>query len=240
MRESAGKDITDPADFEEFFAQRLESHYVGNKEEFRFDQTETEELRARLREANAAFVKSRRTDTSLEERERALQKLETGYSKFLEIAQNLDEGRKFYNELARMLSRYREEIRGFVYQRKKDARDLEGYESTALLANVRDLSGEMSRLTLSDGNAKNPYTAKSPPADRRTSQRVTRATSRQVKENNGNDANAAPDGNNTPGVWTPGTSFKQSLLTSRPRNSIRLNTHKHVAISIYQLLNFCP
>ena len=119
LRESAGKDITDPAEFEEFFAQRLESHYVGNKEEFRLDQTETEELRARLRAANATFVKSRRTDTSLEERERALQKLETGYSKFLEIAQNLDEGRKFYNELARMLSRYREEIRGLYIRERK-------------------------------------------------------------------------------------------------------------------------
>lgn len=116
-----------PADFEDFFSRRLESHYAENRNKYRLDQTESGKLRAKLREANVAFVKSRRSDTSLEERERALQKLETGYLKFLEIAQNLDEGRKFYNELARMLGRWREEIRGFVYQRKKEARDLEGY-----------------------------------------------------------------------------------------------------------------
>ena len=116
-----------PSDFEDFFARRLDSHYSENRNEYRLDQTESGKLCARLREANAAFVKSRRTGTSLEEREMALQKLETGYLKFLEIAQNLDEGRKFYNELAKMLGRWREEIRGFVYQRKKEARDLERY-----------------------------------------------------------------------------------------------------------------
>ena len=127
LQESTEKSITNPADFEDFFAQRIETYYAENREAFRRDQTETAQLRTRLREANSVFVKSRRTDTSLEERERALQKLETGYAKFLEIAQNLDEGRKFYNELARMLGRWREEIRGFVYQRKKEARDLERY-----------------------------------------------------------------------------------------------------------------
>ena len=128
MEEAAGmQGPISPADFEEFFTRRLESHYSENRNEYRLDQTESGKLRAKLREANVAFVKSRRSDTSLEERERALQRLETGYLKFLEIAQNLDEGRKFYNELARMLGRWREEIRGFVYQRKKEARDIEGY-----------------------------------------------------------------------------------------------------------------
>src|SRR6202022_565784 len=91
-----------PADLEDFFARRIDSYYAENRNEYRNDQTESMKLRSRLREANTSFVKSRRSDTSLEERERALQKLETGYLKFLEIAQNLDEGRKFYNELARM------------------------------------------------------------------------------------------------------------------------------------------
>src|SRR5271170_1853760 len=123
-----------PADFEDFFSRRLDSHYSQNREEFRQDQSESTKLCTRLRESNTTFVKSRRTDTSLEEREKALQKLETGYLKFLEIAQNLDEGRKFYNELAKMLGRWREEIRGFVYQRKKEARDLEGYISQVWLS----------------------------------------------------------------------------------------------------------
>ena len=116
-----------PAHFENYFTKRLETHYTENRNDLRVDQRESVKRCSRLREANTAFVKSRRTDTALEERERALQKLETGYLKFLEIAQNLDEGRKFYNELAKMLTRWKEEIRGFVYQRKMEARDLEGY-----------------------------------------------------------------------------------------------------------------
>ena len=116
-----------PADFEDFFARRLESHYTETRQEYKLDATESTKLRARLRDANAVFVKLRKNDTSLADRERALQKLETGYLKFLEIVQNLDEGRKFYNELARMLTRWREEVKGYVYERKKEARDLEGY-----------------------------------------------------------------------------------------------------------------
>jgi programmed cell death 6-interacting protein len=121
-----------PADFEDYFTKRLETHYSESRTEHRTDQRESQKLCARLRDANTAFVRSRRTDTSLEERERALQRLETGYLKFLEIAQNLDEGRKFYNELARMLGRWREEIRGFVYQRKREARDMEWYSPQSL------------------------------------------------------------------------------------------------------------
>jgi len=209
----------DPADFEDFFTRRLDSYYAENRNEYRLDQTESAKLRARLREANALFIKSRRTDTSLEEREKALQKLETGYLKFLEIAQNLDEGRKFYNELAKMLGRWREEIRGFVYQRKKEARDLEGY---LLLGwnrvNGRDVAGEMARMKISDGTRE-----KSPvQQERRTSQRITRSAK---KENKPEDINT--DGKPTgPGMWTPGF-FPPCLNFAtnecfRPRNSIWL------------------
>ena len=95
--------------------------------------------------------------------------------KFLEIAQNLDEGRKFYNELARMLGRWREEIRGFVYQRKKEARDLE--MAMISVSTSQDVIGEMARLKISEGKGKSPV------AERRTSLRTTRSTGRQLKEN---------------------------------------------------------
>jgi programmed cell death 6-interacting protein len=189
-----------PADFEDYFSRRLDSHYSGNRDEYRLDQTESSKLRARLREANTSFVKSRKSDTSLEERERALQKLETGYLKFLEIAQNLDEGRKFYNELARMLGRWMEGIRGFVYQRKKEVRDLEGYFTLILVLISRDLNVEMSKLKLSDPKVTNNT------AEKRTSQRATRSTSRQLKEVNvENDPESkTTDGHRSPGMWTPG------------------------------------
>jgi hypothetical protein len=194
-----------PADFEDFFSRRLDSHYSENRNEYRLDQTESTKLCARLREANTSFVKSRRTDTSLEERERALQKLETGYLKFLEIAQNLDEGRKFYNELARMLGRWREEIRGFVYQRKKEARDLEMAMTTSD-STSQDVLDEMTRLKISDK-------AKSPVAERRMSQRTSRSTSRQLKENN-NEPEKNDNKNANPGMWTPGLILPEVILTT--------------------------
>jgi programmed cell death 6-interacting protein len=207
-----------PADFEDFFARRLDSHYSENRNEYRLDQTESGKLRAKLKEANVAFVKSRRTDTSLEERERALQNLETGYLKFLEIAQNLDEGRKFYNELARMLGRWREEIRGFVYQRKKETRDLEGYNTIFDGVDGSDLSGEMSKLKISDSKPSTPVAQ----PDRGTSQRTTRSSSRQMPAPDTNDKPGKKvDSNGTPGMWTPGTSFCICTLTDFLDQGIR-------------------
>ena len=163
-------------------------------------------------------MKSRRTDTSLEERERALQKLETGYLKFLEIAQNLDEGRKFYNELARMLGRWREEIRGFVYQRKKETRDLEGYITIIYGFDGSDLSGEMSKLKISDSK---PDTPTAQP-DRRTSQRTTRSSSRQMPAPDNNDKTGKKvDVNATPGMWTPGILLCAYILTDFLDQGIR-------------------
>ena len=217
----------DPADFEDFFTRRLDSHYAENREEYRLDQTESTKLRARLREANTSFLKSRRTDTSLEERERALQKLETGYLKFLEIAQNLDEGRKFYNELAKMLGRWREEIRGFVYQRKKEARDLE--------SSVGDVVSEMARMKISDGGRGEKSSGQQ---ERRTSQRITRSAKKENKLED-IDTDGKP---NSPGMWTPGTVLSCSILTflCRPRNSIWLKYPIHSKHNIQLFLSLKP
>jgi hypothetical protein len=195
-----------PADFEDFFARRLDSHYSENRNEYRLDQMESGKLCARLRDANTSFVKSRRTDTSLEERERALQKLETGYLKFLEIAQNLDEGRKFYNELAKMLGRWREEIRGFVYQRKKEARDLEGYFISLSVSDFRNVSVDMGRLKITEAKVMSP-------AERRTSLRTTRSTSRQLKDNIDNQSETTESNSTNPGMWTPGIHSCGNKLT---------------------------
>jgi programmed cell death 6-interacting protein len=64
-------------------------------------------------------------DSSLKDREDALQTLENGYSKYKEIISNLDVGRKFYNDLARLLQRFRDEVRAWVYSRRVEAERLE-------------------------------------------------------------------------------------------------------------------
>ena len=63
--------------------------------------------------ANAAFLVARRGDQSTKKREQALQNLENAYFKYKEIISNLDVGRKFYNDLAKITNRFRDDCRGF-------------------------------------------------------------------------------------------------------------------------------
>lgn len=67
--------------------------------------------------------------------------------------------------------------------------------------NFRDVSGEMSKLKISDSK---PSTPTRP--DRRTSQRKTRSASRQLPENDDKSSKKVDgNGNGSPGMWTPGT-----------------------------------
>ena len=110
--------------FENLFDKRLEMYDVDQdmvKEEAR----EQQEAIKRVQEANVAFVNARRGDQSTKQREQALQALENAYFKYKEIISNLDVGRKFYNDLAKIVSRFRDECRNFAYQRKSEASQIE-------------------------------------------------------------------------------------------------------------------
>jgi programmed cell death 6-interacting protein len=107
--------------FEGLFEQRLQRYdddriMVSN---------EREDLSSRLQETNAAFVSLRRGDSSSRERENALQRLENAYLKYKEILSNLDTGRKFYNDLAKLVTRFKDECREFRYRRRIEAGQLE-------------------------------------------------------------------------------------------------------------------
>jgi ALIX V-shaped domain binding to HIV len=163
-------------------------------------QTDLKKSEERLREANTALVQSRRSDSAWEEWERALQNLDPGHLKCLEIAENLDELRKFYNEVYTMLVRWTDEI----WERKKQMESLEGYDMS-LRVNIRDVGTmDMAWLKIPDGTPKSP-TPKTPSPttkERGVSQRTTRATSRQFKEPEKPENTS--DGNTSPGMWTPG------------------------------------
>jgi hypothetical protein len=121
--------------------------------------------------------------------------LDPGHLKCLEIAENLDELRKFYNEVYTMLGRWTDEI----WERKKRMKYLEGYDMS-LRVNIRDVGTmDMAWLKIPDGTPKSPSPTTK---ERGVSQRTTRATSRQVKEP-ANPENTS-DGNTNAGMWTPG------------------------------------
>lgn len=107
------------------------------------EREEQERVMARLQEANAAFAAAKKGDSSSREREQALQKLENAYFKYKEIVSNLDVGRKFYNDLAKLVVRFRDECIGFLQQRRNEAEKLQG----CVCILPADDDGEVSKLT---------------------------------------------------------------------------------------------
>ena len=59
------------------------------------------------------------------EREQALQRLENAYYKYKELVSNVEVGRKFYNDLSRIVGGFRDSARAFVAERRAEARALE-------------------------------------------------------------------------------------------------------------------
>ncbi|KAG6329327.1 hypothetical protein ID866_9763 [Astraeus odoratus] len=76
---------------------------------------------------NERFLLSRKDDPAVKQREIVLHDLDMAYAKYREITCNLDEGRKikqFYNEMASILSRFKEACRLWSNQRSQEAQSL--------------------------------------------------------------------------------------------------------------------
>ncbi|CZT44935.1 probable pH-response regulator palA protein [Rhynchosporium secalis] len=153
--------IVVPAHFEDFFEQRL-TKYDADIDGLKKESDEQDRLTAQLEQANQEFVLARKGNTSSREREQALQKLENAYFKYKEIVSNLEVGRKFYNDLAKIVGRFRDGVRSFVYERREEAIRMEN-----------DLSlPPLSSLTLRQQQEANPpvprtYNAPSQPLPQR-------------------------------------------------------------------------
>ncbi|KAL3427727.1 BRO1-like domain-containing protein [Phlyctema vagabunda] len=124
-----------PAHFEDFFEQRL-TKYDADVEAVQIEAREQDKLMAELEATNASFVSARSGDTSSREREQALQKLENAFFKYKEIVSNLEVGRKFYNDLAKIVGRFRDECKTFVYARRDEAQRLESDLNIPSLSNL--------------------------------------------------------------------------------------------------------
>ena len=114
----------EPGQFENLFEKRLEV-YEPDREAVISEQEDQDQIVARLREANKTFLEARRGDTSTRDRQKALQALDTGYAKYKELISNLDTGRKFYNDLAGHVTRFRENCKTQVSERRVEASQLE-------------------------------------------------------------------------------------------------------------------
>lgn len=111
--------------FEDLFEEQLHL-YDTDLDMVTREQQDQDEIAARVQEANWAFTRAHTGDASTKERERALQELENGYLKYKEILSNIEVGRKFYNDLAKIVGRFRDDSKAFVHKRRMEASQLEG------------------------------------------------------------------------------------------------------------------
>ncbi|KAL8815525.1 MAG: hypothetical protein Q9223_005344, partial [Gallowayella weberi] len=137
----------EPAQFENLFDDRLE-RYDGDKRMVSEENELQSQLTSRIKEANAAFTTARRGDSSTKEREQALQRLENAYFKYKEIVSNLNTGRKFYNDLANLVTKFTDDCRTFAYQRRMEAGQMETDLATALSNLNLNIQDQKERHTL--------------------------------------------------------------------------------------------
>ncbi|TKY89532.1 hypothetical protein EX895_001317 [Sporisorium graminicola] len=109
------------ADFEELFDRQL-AKYTRFDQDLAASSAAQAALLERIKQRNAEFVEARRSDATIQRREKALQSLDAAYAKYRELSSNLVEGLEFYNGLARILSGYRDAVREWTRARQVDVR----------------------------------------------------------------------------------------------------------------------
>jgi programmed cell death 6-interacting protein len=117
--------------FENLFDERLKK-YDPDQDSLKSEERDQDALLTRVTQANQAFQTTKQGDTSSKEREAALQKLENAYTAYKEIMQKLEAGRKFYNDLSSITTRFRDECRNFFAMRRAEASSLESDLDTAM------------------------------------------------------------------------------------------------------------
>ncbi|KPM43452.1 pH-response regulator protein palA/prr-1 [Neonectria ditissima] len=117
-----------PAHFEDFFEKRLDELYEPELDVIAKEAQNQERILADVQRINREFESQKRQmgDRGTSEREQALQQLEAAYFKYKEIVNNLENGRKFYNDLHKIAGQgFRDVVKGWVAQRRIEARALE-------------------------------------------------------------------------------------------------------------------
>jgi programmed cell death 6-interacting protein len=116
-----------PAHFEEFFDRRLDNLYEPELEVVEKELADQEKTIEDLQRANREFEAQKRSigEKGSHDREKALQRLDNAYYKYKEIVSNVEVGRKFYNDLSRIVEGFRNQARQWVNERRKEARALE-------------------------------------------------------------------------------------------------------------------
>lgn len=122
-----------PAHFEDFFERRLDKLYEPELEAVEKEDAEQERMMTEIERVNREFESQRKSSIGgNREREQALQRLDNAYYKYKEIVNHLDVGRKFYNDLSKVVGQnFRDPVKVWVSERRIDAKSLEEYVASA-------------------------------------------------------------------------------------------------------------
>ncbi|KAG6909867.1 hypothetical protein DXG01_014903 [Tephrocybe rancida] len=94
---------------------------------------------AEIQRRNELFLQSRKDDPAVKEREYALQSLDLAYHKYREITRNLDEGFKFYNDLATIFLQFKEACKNWSRSRNQQIHSLtRSFQNMSVGAEHRD------------------------------------------------------------------------------------------------------
>lgn len=113
-----------PAHFEDLFERRL-TRYDGDLEGVQVESKAQEQLLQKLEKTHQSFMAAKAGWNNSREREHALQQLESAYFKYKEIVNNLEVGRKFYNDLGKMVGTFRDNCKALNYERREEATRME-------------------------------------------------------------------------------------------------------------------
>lgn len=125
--------------FEEFFEKRLDKLYEPELEAIEKEAQEQENLLTLLQRANREFESQKRLidGKGHRDREQVLQKLNGAYFKYKEIGTNLEVGRKFYNDLNKIVANgFRDAVKAWAAERRIEARRLEEELNMPPLSNL--------------------------------------------------------------------------------------------------------
>ncbi len=115
--------------FDTFFANRLRDLYDADQAAVDQETTEQDKALEDVSQADRAFVASMKTAAGASgggrEREAALQQLDHAHYKYKEVVRNVEVGRKFYNDLSKIVGSFRDQCRSWVQERRNEARALE-------------------------------------------------------------------------------------------------------------------
>ncbi|KAL8980114.1 MAG: hypothetical protein Q9205_004718 [Flavoplaca limonia] len=206
----------EPAQFENLFDDRLEI-YNEDKDMVSQENEFQSQLITRIKEANTAFTTARRGDSSTKEREKALQRLENAYFKYKEIVSNLNTGRKFYNDLANIVTRFTDDCRNFAYHRRVEAGQMETDLSTALSNLNLNIQDQKERQNLrshytTHQQQQQPFSPQQQPPPLQQHQQQQHPPTHQYQQQQNPEPMPAPTPTRPPqpepGIWDPTQGIK--------------------------------